>query len=740
MKNEFNPWSYSDARPKLQTSAVTATVDQKLTNDLYLLGPVALFGDGFYSNQRGKQIYPSGNGDARPEQQTNLAVPTTNPYYPAGAPAGLDVNYSLAAEMPAIVTGGEVATHFDFGFNFDALPFAWHGKLTYSLSDDKNYGHYSNTINKNNLLAALGNTVVDSTGVTAPYTKPANIPYFNVFCDPRAFHCNSPATLAYIAGYDNQDEEWIIQENDANFDGPLFDLPGGTVLGAVAAQTLSEHWHYGTVQNDTTDSTSVISDNEDHEFQSSYAFFGQLDIPVFGGNFTLPLVQSLQVELGYRMDKYNNQSNPVYTPKVAANWTIADGLTVRGAWGKAFRVPSFSEGSPANSTISGVNPLGLAAASDVAILGCSSVNGSPAGVALPGSLTAALNPTCSSNPALRQPGGLDVSGGGNGAATILRGGQVLQPQSLKQWSTGINFTPTRPIFGVDLTGLDIDITWFNLQFIGLIAANTLGLGPDDPVSRARYTVIPNPNAPITDPSNASFYALVQRLAVYPSRSGNFDPTAIPNIKFISDSALTNIGTRSFSGSDFSFRYDYPLGDFGSANIGASGFYEFNDKSQAAPGLPYVSTFIGKDSGNRLQRVRYRLGWENDNWSVTGFANYFGHGAINVNGNNLIPPCFYSAGFGPGSCYAGSPFYGPYNVYPNYSPAQVYFDLAIGYRTGDSPAIAYLRNLGIELTVNDLLDRPPPFQVGARGSGSIRAFDNGFSDLQRLITLTITKQW
>jgi iron complex outermembrane receptor protein len=740
VKNEVDPWWYADARPQLQTSAATGTLDQKLTNDFYGLGPVSLFADAFYSNQRGRQIYPSGNGEARQEQETNVAVPTTNPYYPSGAPAGLNVNYSLAAEMPTIVTGGEVAGHYDFGLNLDELPFAWHGKLTYSLSDDKNYGNVNNAINKNNLSAALGNTVTDSSGATAPYTKPANIPYFNIFCDPRALQCNSPATLAYIAGYRYQPEEWIIQENQVNFDGPLFALPGGTVLGSLDAQTLSEHYHYANIQNDNTISTTVITDAEDHEYQSSYAFFGQLDIPIFGGGFTLPLVQSFVVQLGYRMDKYNNQPNGVYTPKVAANWNVGDGLTFRGAWGKSFRVPSFAEGSPQQSTISGVNPLGLAAASDVAILGCSSVNGSPAGVAIPGSLTALLNPTCSANPALRQPGVLDVSGSGNGAATILRGGQVLGPQTLKQWSTGLNFAPTQPILGVDLTGLNIDVTWFSLEFFGLISTNTLGLGPDDPVSRAQYTVIPNPNAPITDPSNASFLALVQALAAYPSRGGNFDPAAIPNIKAISDSALTNIGTRIFSGSDFSARYDYPLGDLGLVNIGASGFYEINDKSQAAPGTPVVSTFIGKNSGNRLQRVRYRLGWQNDSWSVTGFANYFGHSAINVNGNNLIPPCFYAPGFGPGSCYPGSPYYGPYTTYPNLTPAQVYFDLAIGYQTGDRPANPYLRGVGLELTINDILDRPPPFQVGARGSGSIRAFDNNFSDLQRLITLTITKQW
>ena len=189
VKNERNPWIDSDARPRLQTNQVTGTFDQELTNDFFGLGPVALFADGFYSNQRGKQVYTPGNGQARNVLKTNLTVPTTNPYYPtgtrcttnpsagtpAGVPAGctptnLRVDYSFALEVPTFITGGEVATHWDFGFNLDKLPFDWTGKLTYSMSDDRNYGDASNSINKNNLLAALGNTC--STASTAAPSQP----------------------------------------------------------------------------------------------------------------------------------------------------------------------------------------------------------------------------------------------------------------------------------------------------------------------------------------------------------------------------------------------------------------------------------------------------------------------------------------------------------------------------------------------------------------------------------------
>ena len=75
-----------------------------------------------------------------------------------------------------------------------------------------------------------------------------------------------------------------------------------------------------------------------------------------------------------------------------------------------------------------------------------------------------------------------------------------------------------------------------------------------------------------------------------------------------------------------------------------------------------------------------------------------------------------------------------------APATVWFDLSVGYQTGEMPANEWLRNVGIQLSILDLFDEQPPFQVGARGNGAIRAFNEGFSDLQRTFTFQITKTW
>ena len=90
------------------------------------------------------------------------------------------------------------------------------------------------------MSAALGWTIpaTPASGTTpaiATWTKPANVPYLNLFCDPRAYTCNSADTLDYLHGIDEVQEYMHVKERGIKADGPLFDLPGGTVKMAVGA-------------------------------------------------------------------------------------------------------------------------------------------------------------------------------------------------------------------------------------------------------------------------------------------------------------------------------------------------------------------------------------------------------------------------------------------------------------------------------------------------------------------------
>src|SRR6266446_1392508 len=99
-------------------------------------------------------------------------------------------------------SGNELAQRYQAGLNIN-LPHGWEAKLSYSETRDSNWFNTSGSVNKLAVSAALGWTIpvtasVGTKPAIATWTKPASVPYLNLFCDPRAVHCNSPTTLAYV--------------------------------------------------------------------------------------------------------------------------------------------------------------------------------------------------------------------------------------------------------------------------------------------------------------------------------------------------------------------------------------------------------------------------------------------------------------------------------------------------------------------------------------------------------------
>jgi iron complex outermembrane receptor protein len=763
-ENQVGPYEYADLAPQQDKSGAAIFVDQMLTENLFDSGvSVNAYVNGFWSNRRAVIHYPGTAASGNSREHISLArggrgftVPTTNPYYPTGAPANLLVHYNFMPELGgARITGVEVARRGEIGLDLDGLPFDWTGNLFYSFTDDMNYSHTTNMINVNAARAALGNTVpgqpgTDTMAAQEPYSKPANIPYLNVFCDGTVYKCNSPQTLRYITGYRNQDESWKIKQIGFNFNGPVWELPGGPILGAVAGEMTNQHYVFSDRDNVRNHSKGIVGLSTDTYKRDSYAFFGQVNIPIIGEEFSFPLAEHVEIELGYRLDKYDFQDEWVKTPKVAGNWNVGHGLVARAAWGKSFRAPGFGQTSATSgSRVFGVNRLG-GDPTDAYSMACPAVDGFPgsAGTALPGSVTAILNPTCNmTDPNIYAPAGLEIAGG-SGLAAPVRGislrptpGKGLGPETAKQYLIGFNFTPTADgALGI-LNGLAVDVSYFNIKLENTIRADSSGDGdPNNPLARGQFLVIPNPNASIFDPSNAEFLQAVQDLSGF--LRTEFSPDIVPGIKFIRDAANTNLGSDSLKGIDFDFRYDWDMANWGAWHIGAAGYYELDQTTQSTPNDPIDSRYEGKNSGGRLHRVRYRAGWTNGTWSTTLFANYKGHTGPSGGTALPLPTCYWAAGFGAGDCYPGSPYYPqPGELFFDGAPAHTEFDLNISYDTGEMFANPLWHNTTVSLTIQNLLDRKPPFMYTSRDRArEIRAYDTRFSEFQRFVTLNITKNW
>jgi hypothetical protein len=123
-------------------------------------------------------------------------------------------------------------------------------------------------------------------------------------------------------------------------------------------------------------------------------------------------------------------------------------------------------------------------------------------------------------------------------------------------------------------------------------------------------------------------------------------------------------------------------------------------------------------------MRSRLGWATGAYSFTLFWNHTSH----FQNEQPLPPAQYLAAF------------------PNYSdkePAFDSFDLVLGYNTGDQPANVYLKNIGITLNINDLLDKHASFEYNiASGGNSPVAFVNSSNEtyIGRFISIAIEKTW
>jgi outer membrane receptor protein involved in Fe transport len=759
-QNQVGPYTYASLSPGIEKSAFALTADQELTNDLFGLGPVSAAVTGFWSNRRGIVHYPGTVGSGNSREQISLdrggqgfTVPTTNPYYPAGAPANLLVHYNFMPELGgARINGGEVARRAELALNFEDLPFGWIGDLSYSFTDDQNYAHSSNMLSINHARAALGNTIAafpatDRSQGGQPYVKPSAIPFLNVFCDPGVYRCNAPETLRYITGYRNQDETWKIRQWGANISGPLFDLPAGELQGALSFEHTGQHYTFRDADNlaSTNEPIGTIAEGIEIGKRTAHAFFGQLNIPLVGGDFSAPGVQRIDVELGYRLDHFDFQDGYVKTPKVAANWTVLDGFVLRGAWGKSFRAPAF--GQTAEVSGSRVIALNENAPTQPYVFNCA--------VRTPGSLAADICGTSTGTAVAFQ--GLTIEGG-SGLADPIRGIALrpnvlkgLRPESAKQYLFGVNITPPADGALGFLNGLALDVSYFNIKVDDTIISNNAGAGnPNLAISRNQYLAIPNPNAPITDPSNAAFLGVINELSQF--LRAEFNSSFIPGIKFIRDAANTNIGSIELSGFDFDGRYDWDMGNFGSFHVGAAGYYEMDQINWSGEeGVEPLSIYddVNSDTprgqGGRLKRVRYRAGWTDGSWSTTLFANYKGHTGPSYGANLALPDCYWRASAGPGGCYPGSPYYpqaaGSPEVFYDGAPAHVEFDLNVTYNTGEMGASEIWNNVNFSLSIQNLLDRKPPFQYTSRSRGrETRAYDTRWSEFQRFVTLTVTKNW
>jgi len=131
-------------------------------------------------------------------------------------------------------------------------------------------------------------------------------------------------------------EQYIAE---ASVQGGLIDLPAGELRFAAGAD-----FRRDVVSSDVDSAVQAgdipfISGVSSRGSDSVKEVFGELAVPVLKD---LPLIQKLDVDLGYRYSNYRSAGG-VNTYKVDASWQVADVLRFRGGYERAIRAPTPSQ-------------------------------------------------------------------------------------------------------------------------------------------------------------------------------------------------------------------------------------------------------------------------------------------------------------------------------------------------------------------------------------------------------------
>ena len=253
---------------------------------------------------------------------------------------------------------------------------------------------------------------------------------------------------------------------------------------------------------------------------------------------------------------------------------------------------------------------------------------------------------------------------------------------------------------------------------------------------------------------APFQEVVQRVLAHPEMEVPANLQTL--VYWINDGGTMNVGWQTTKGIDWQASYDWEWEGLGAFNTGITGTYYLSQKSQVPGGLIdnfYHTTLAalngvemnGVESRPRL-KYRARLGWSDGTWSVTGFMDYESH----FFHTQASPPNVNFACITPGGTVGGLnkaagavAYTNPCWVsdYTSIQPSFYTFDLSLGYNTGDRPANNYLRNISVQLVVQNLMDKDSPYQYRiSTGGGNPCACDIIKSLFGRVISIRLQKEF
>ncbi len=484
-------------------------------------------------------------------------------------------------------------------------------------------------------------------------------------CTPfNPFNLFDPNTVAQLkkAASPGVSSNFVIETvKRLDLNGPLFDLPGGSVQLAVGANYRTEYVHSNVDTSlilDGNTGTCILGSQCASALQGGYNVkeaYAELFVPILKD---MPFVHALNLTVGDRYSKYSTFGSTNNT-KLALEWRPIEDLLLRGTVSKVFRAPT-------------VGDVFAGATSDAPKLSSDPCNG----------YTGGGNPACVNVPTDGSFQNHDVQQNlqSNGIASgSAYAGFPLGPEFGKSFDFGVVYDPHW------LEGLSVSADVWRLYLIN----NITGVGAQSVLN-------------LCSNGNLAYCPLIHRFAGGPN-AGQIDNIVEPT---------GNLGRVDVAGTDFALNYRLPEFSFGRFNLSLNATYMKNYDINTAPGtegnqiyhyaghfLPFGSSQAaacpGAGGGVCLfprWRATTQVGWQMGSFDASWSMRYIGRYRM---GSQSPSQDVFPAG----TCYYGD--YCTIHGLQYKHGATTYNDIQFGYNI--EPI-----NTRIDLGVNNVGDKQPPF--------------------------------
>jgi outer membrane receptor protein involved in Fe transport len=599
------------------------------------------------------------------------AIVSKDSYY---NPFGVEFSKNATSfNQRLVVTGNRAAAS---GRNDDQVSTGFKG--TFNVWNEQqwnwdlgfDYGHQSvSTLtsglpNVNTLNKGTGPSFLDTDGVvrcgTPGHAIDSCVPF-------NPFNLQDPNTIEQLRraaspGVSNAYTIETIKRLDLN--GPLFELPGGSVQLAVGANYRTEYTHSNAdtsliINPDT--GICILGSQCASSLQGGFNVkeaYAELFVPILKD---LPFIHALNVTIGDRYSKFSTFGS-TNNAKLAVEWRPIEDLLLRGTASKVFRAPQVG------NVFGGATSDAPKLSSDP----CDHYTGSP------------VNPACVNVPT-------------DGSFVNQNIAQQVQANGIISGSAFANF-PLGPELGKSFDfGVVYDPHWLE----GLsVSADVWRLFLSNNITSVRAQSVLN----LCSSGTLSYCPLIRRFASGPN-VGQIDNIIEPT---------GNLGRVDVAGADFALTYRLPEFSFGKFHASLNATYTKNYDINTAPGTAGNSTYhyaghfltFGSSqaaacpppaggSGSCLfprWRAQTELGWNLGPFDASWSMRYIGR-------FRMGSPAPSQDVFPAGQCYYGS-FCSVHGLYFDHG-ATVYHDIQFGYNI---EAI----NTRIDVGVLNVGDKQPPF--------------------------------